>query len=148
AELPALQSFLPLLKELDDPSARFAIEFRHRSLLGADVSALLADHNVALAATDYPGMPKRWERTADFTYLRLIGRHGAFPQHRELQADHPSDIRRWTDTLRANAARFTAAYILCNNDYEGHAPSTCNKVKANLGLPVLQPPPEIQGSLF
>jgi uncharacterized protein YecE (DUF72 family) len=119
AELPALQSFLPLLKELNDPTARFAIEFRHRSLLGADVSALLTEYNVALVAADYPGMPKRLERTADFAYLRLIGKHGAFDQHRERQADHSADIRRWTDALRAHQSHFSAAYILCNNDYEG-----------------------------
>jgi uncharacterized protein YecE (DUF72 family) len=148
AELPALQAFLPLLKDLDDPTARFAIEFRHRSLIGADVSAFLAEHRVALVAADYPGMPKRLETTADFAYLRLIGRHGAYDHHREIQGDHSADIRRWADALRADPSRFTAAYILCNNDYEGYAPATCNRVKAALGLPTDDLPAEIQGSLF
>src|SRR5581483_11791301 len=101
-ELDALQAFLPTLRSLGDPSARFAIEFRHRSLIGPDVSALLAEHNVALAAADYPPMPKRLEVTGDFVYLRLIGRHGAFPQHRELQADRTPDLQLWIEALRAN----------------------------------------------
>src|SRR5579859_3532359 len=75
ADLPRLQAFLPLLSRLDDPGARFAIEFRHRSLVGADVTALLTEQGVALAAADYPAMPKRLEVTADLLYLRLIGRY-------------------------------------------------------------------------
>ncbi len=147
-EIGALQAFLPTLHTLGDASARFAIEFRHRSLIGPDVSALLAEHHVALACADYAYMPRRFEVTADFVYLRLIGRHGAFAQHRERQADRLPDLQRWADLLRQNQDRFTAAYVFCNDDYEGHSPATCNRFKALLGLPVTETPPETQGSLF
>lgn len=73
AELPALRDLLPVLAELQDPAVRFAMEFRHRSLLGEDVSELLRQHNVALVSADYAPMPKRFDPTADFAYLRLIG---------------------------------------------------------------------------
>ena len=148
AELPALRDFLPILSDLDDPAARFAIEFRHRSLVGEDVSELLRPHNVALVAADYPLMPKRFEATADFAYLRLIGQHGAFPQHREPQADKTADIERWATALRDNADKFTDAYVFCNNDYEGYAPATGNKFKRLLGQETLDALPEAQGSLF
>ena len=148
AELPALREFLPILPELQDADARFAIEFRHRSLLGEDVSELLREHNVALAAVDYAPMPKRFEATADFAYLRLIGRHGAFEHHRESQADKTPDIEKWVGALTANEEKFRAAYVFCNNDYEGYSPDTCNKFKRLVGQGVTARPPEAQGSLF
>jgi uncharacterized protein YecE (DUF72 family) len=147
-QLRDLEAFLPLLSQLSDKTAQFAIEFRHPSLIGTDVADLLAEHGVALAAADYPGMPKRLELTADFLYLRLIGKHGAFDHHRELQADRSAEIARWTDALRANQSHLKALYIFCNNDYEGYAPDTVNKVRQNLGLPPIEKPPETQGSLF
>jgi len=88
-QLPELQAFLPLLTQLSDKTARFAIEFRHRSLIGADVADMLADYGVALVAADIAGMPKRLELTTDFAYLRLIGKHGAFAQHRAPPANRP-----------------------------------------------------------
>jgi len=147
-QLPELQAFLPLLTQLSDKTARFAIEFRHRSLIGADVADMLADYGVALVAADIAGMPKRLELTTDFAYLRLIGKHGAFDQHREPQADRSAEIGRWIAALRANQSHIEAAYILCNDDYEGHAPATVNKVRQALGLAPVEKPPEIQGSLF
>ncbi len=154
AALPQLQAILPVLRELapgerDAPGARFAVEFRHRSLLAPDVSALLAEHNVALANADYAPMPKRFEITSDFLYLRLIGRHGAFPHHRAAQSDRAPDLERWAGVLRENQARFPqGAWIFCNNDYEGYSPQTADTFKRLLGLPVAPPPPPAQGSLF
>ena len=147
-QLPDLKAFLPLLTQLSDKTARFAIEFRHRSLIGTDVADLLAAYGVALVAADYPNMPKRLELTSDFTYLRLIGKHGAYDHHRELQADRAAEIARWTDALRANQSHIKAAFIFCNNDYQGYAPATVNTVRHNLGLGSIKKPPEIQGSLF
>ena len=148
AELPALRDLLPVLAELQDPAVRFAMEFRHRSLLGEDVSELLRQHNVALVSADYAPMPKRFDPTADFAYLRLIGRHGAFPHHRAPQADKTPDIEKWAGAIRANEDKFRAAYVFCNNDYEGYSPDTCNKFKRLVGQEATERPPEAQGSLF
>ena len=147
-QLPELRAFLPLLTQLSDKTAQFAIEFRSRSLIGADVADLLADYGVALVAADIVGMPKRLELTTNFAYLRLIGKHGAFDQHREPQADRSTEIVRWVAALRANQSHIDAAYIFCNDDYEGHAPATVNKVRQHLGLAPIEKPPETQGSLF
>ncbi len=147
-QLPLLQAFLPRLAQLSDKTARFAMEFRHRSLIGADVADMLADYRVALVAADIVGLPKRLELTTNFAYIRLIGKHGAFDQHRELQADRSAEIARWVAALRANQTHIEAAYILCNDDYEGHAPATVNKVRQHLGLAPIAKPPETQGSLF
>lgn len=148
AELDALKAFLPTLGELGDATARFAAEFRHRSLIGPDVSELLAAHNVALAAADYAPMPKRFEITADFVYLRLIGRHGAFPHHREPQADRTPDLQRWAAVLRENAGRYQFAVAFMNNDYEGFSPKTAETFQQMLGLPTAVRPQAVQGTLF
>lgn len=148
AELPALQAFVPMLSEIGAPSARFAVEFRHRSMITPEVSALLAEHRVALVAADYAPMPRRFEITTDFVYLRLIGRHGDYPKHDRLYGGREDEIRRWANVLRQNQGRLQSAYVLCNNDYEGYSPATCNKVKGLLGLSVTERPTEEQGSLF
>jgi uncharacterized protein YecE (DUF72 family) len=148
AEMGALEAFLPSLAELGDETARFAIEFRHRSWLGADVSDLLRLHNIALASTDYVIMPRRYELTTDFVYLRLIGRHGAYPKNDKLYGDRSVDLQRWAEVLLKSRERYKAAYVLVNNEYEGYAPETAVRLKQILGLPAALPPQEIQGSLF
>ena len=148
AEIDNLRAFLPTLRELQDPTARFAIEFRHRSLISPDVSQLLKEEGVALALTDYVAMPRRYELTADFVYMRLIGRHGDYPRHDRLYGDRSASIQHWADALRASQTNFTVAYVHCNNDYEGYSPATANKLKGRLGLAIQTAPPAIQGSLF
>ena len=147
-ELDNLRSFLPLLRQLSDSAARFAIEFRHRSLIGQDVTELLTEYNVALVAADYVGMPRRFELTSDYVYLRLIGRHGAYPKHDTTYGERPDEMKRWAEILTQNTARYTHAYVFANNDYEGYSPATCNKFKELLGLPVNANPPAAQGALF
>jgi uncharacterized protein YecE (DUF72 family) len=146
--LPDLETFLPTLTDLNDPSARFAIEFRHPSLFADDVFDLLTRHNVALAATDYSRQPARFLQTADFVYVRLIGHHGAYEHHREPQGDHSGRLKRWTDKLREAAQSGAECWVFCNNDYEGYAPFTANRVKALLGQEQRDRPPDTQPSLF
>lgn len=147
-EIGSMRDFLPGLAELEDPDARFAIEFRDKSLLTADVFALLREHNVALVASDYERMPRRFAVTADFAYIRLIGRHGAFRQHREVVEDRSATVRSWASVLLRHQSRFRQAWILCNNDYEGFSPATCWTVQDALGLPTRRPAADLQGSLF
>ncbi|HLJ56469.1 MAG TPA: DUF72 domain-containing protein [Chthonomonadaceae bacterium] len=148
ADLPALESLVPALRSLADPHAEFAIEFRHASLIVPDVFALLAEHNVALVASDYRTLPRRFARTADFAYIRLIGRHGAFRQHRAIVSDRSASIRQWADVLLRGQHELSRAWIFCNNDYEGFAPATCRRVQGALGVPARSYPCEAQGSLF
>ncbi len=147
-DVPARQTLLPTLRELGDEAARFAIEFRHASLLASDVFELLKAHNIAVVAADYTGMPRRFAPTADFAYLRLIGKHGAFEKHRAVVEDKSGTVRRWADALLRHQSRFRAAWIFCNNDYEGFSPATCRSVQDALGIPTRQPAAEMQGKLF
>lgn len=147
-ELDNLATFLPSMATLQDPTARFAIEFRHRSLIGPDVNALLAEYNVALASVDYVVMPRRFDITGDFAYIRLIGQHGEFSHYRQRLVDRMPDLVKWASALRKRQERLKVAYVFCNNEYEGFGPETCNRFKALVGLPTLERPPEEQGSLF
>ncbi len=149
AELGNLEALLPKLAELGTGTERFAMEFRHRSLIGEDVSQLLSEHNVALASADIVNMPRRFEVTSHFVYLRLIGKHGQYDHHRHTQTDKSEHLTRWANVLRQQQSRFECAYIFCNNDYEGYSPTTVNRLKSLLGLPVTEATTtEVQGSLF
>lgn len=136
------------LQQFQQPQVRFAIEFRHRSLIGPDISELLTEHKVALVAVDFVNMPRRFELTADFVYVRIIGRHGAFEHHRHAQADRLPDLQKWAEALRRNREKYQEAFVFCNDDFEGHAPVTANSLKALLGQTVVERPPETQGTLF
>lgn len=147
-ELSNIENLLPKLESLCVEGQRFAMEFRHRSLITSDVSDLLRSHNVALVSADYVGMPRRFELTTDFVYLRLIGKHGSFEHHKETQTPKQEHLERWAEVLRSNQSHYERAYVFCNNDYEGYSPATCNRLKTLLGQNVRTAPAEIQGTLF
>jgi uncharacterized protein YecE (DUF72 family) len=71
-----LDSFL---KRVSSPARRFTVEIRNKDWLGTKLTDLLRKHNVALALTDTPFMPRPWEMkgtpdlvTADFAYMRWL----------------------------------------------------------------------------
>ncbi len=146
--LDALEELLPRLDSLRTGEEQFAFEFRNRTLIGSEVSEMLRTYSVARVAADYVGMPRRFEITADFVYMRLIGRHGDFEQHKTTQRDRASEIDTWAKVLIANQEAYQRAFVFCNNDYEGYSPATCNRLQERLGLQSKPAPQEIQGSLF
>ena len=148
ANLPQIRSFLPVLKTLDHSSARFALEVRHRSLLTDELYDLLREYQVAFVSIDYVGMPRRFELTTDFVYVRLLGKHDSFVTYHEVQGKRQEDVEKWAEVFKKNQDRFEKIFIYSNNDYEGHSPSTSNRMKEQLGLPVVDPVVEVQGSLF
>jgi uncharacterized protein YecE (DUF72 family) len=147
-EIESLQDLLSSLCRLDDPDPRFAIEFRHRSLLREDVISLLRKHNVALASTDYDGMPRSFHVTARFSYVRLIGNHGAFARHKEVQQDRSEAVVKWGSEIAKHQTDVRDCWVFCNNDYEGYAPETGRRMLASLGLPTRTPAAQLQGKLF
>ena len=146
AEAGALAAFLPRLPG----GARFAVELRHRSWWGDATADLLRAHGVCWAAADYIYLPKEIRRTADFLYLRFLGRHGQFDDKSREVLDKTEELRAW----RAKAAVHIEAddpvdsvYAFFNDDYAGHAPATANRLRALLGMEVEEGPPQ-QGRLF
>lgn len=144
----ALESLLPRLSEIASPDVRFAVEFRHASLLQRDVFDLLRATGVALVAADYASMPRRFVVTAPFTYLRLIGKHGSFDTYDHRIVDRSEEIARWADVILRHESRFDSVYVFCNNEYEGYSPETCRTLQAALGLLTTDAPAALQGRLF
>lgn len=149
--LGVLAEFLPVLSG----GIRYAVEFRHPSWFvvpeGMEepaVAALLRQHEVAWAATDYPGVPPRIYLTSDFLYIRWIGEHGAYERHTHERADLTDRLVSWSEALAAKGEQVGMLYGFFNNDYAGFAPATCNRFKKILGLTVSDFRPPQQGRLF
>lgn len=126
----------------------FAVEFRHRSWQTTATSQLLRNHNVCWASADYIHMPKNITLTSDFLYIRWIGRHGRFDNHDVERVDPAPELEKWSQEIQANLSGIFSVYGFFNNDYSGHSPTTCNKFKRLLGLPVKHSKPPQQSRLL
>lgn len=127
---------------------RYAVEFRHRSWDRPETNELLGRHNVCRVAADYIHLPKRIHRTADFLYLRFLGRHGQFPDKNQEQVDRTADLQNWLAQIQPHLPHVTDIYSFINDDYAGFAPATTNRFKQIVGLEVKQIRPLVQGRLF
>lgn len=140
AEFDNLAAFLARLPQ----DARYAVELRHRSWWGDATADLFRAHGVCWIAADYIYLPKEIRRTADFLYLRLLGRHGQFATKTHEVVDKSDDLRAWRAKIDAvsqpEAPRDVYAFF--NDDFAGHAPATANRFKALLGIEVEEGPPQ------
>lgn len=144
AQAGSLDRFLAALPD----SARYAVEFRHRSWDRPETADLLARHNACWVAADYIHLPKAIVRTTDFLYLRFIGRHGQYETKDRELVDKTADLQQWYAQIQQHAGEVTAVYGFFNNDYAGHSPATCNRLKRIAGLDAPDTHPPQQGRLF
>lgn len=143
AERDNLAAFLPRLPG----DLRFAVELRHRSWWSEETADLFRAHNVCWVAADYIYLPKEIRRTADFLYLRFLGRHGQFEVKTEEVLDKTADLRSWLAQIEPLRPDVTDVYVFFNDDYAGHAPATAARFMRLLGLDTGAGPPQ-QGRLF
>jgi len=109
-DLERLQRFVGLLPA----DARFTLEFRHDSWLVPAVFGLLRAHRIALCIPDHPKMPKSFEITSDFTYIRMhLPPSGLGYGERALQP--------WADRVIEWRRQGLDVFVYFNNDMEGHA---------------------------
>jgi uncharacterized protein YecE (DUF72 family) len=93
---------------------RFTFEFRHDSWLVPAVFELLRARRIALCIPDHPKMPKSFEVTSDFIYIRMhlpprgLGYGG--------QA-----LRPWAQRVLEWTQQSLDVFVYFNNDVEGHA---------------------------
>jgi uncharacterized protein YecE (DUF72 family) len=93
---------------------RFTLEFRHDSWLVTAVFELLRAHRIALCIPDHPKMPKSFEITSDFTYIRMhLPASGLGYGERALQP--------WAHRVREWRSQKIGVFVYFNNDMEGHA---------------------------
>jgi uncharacterized protein YecE (DUF72 family) len=154
--LPILQACLAGL-----PSGlRYAVEIRHQSWYTAAnetpgnqsgepaLAQMLRDVGVCWVATEYPDLPQRIFRTADFLYLRWIGQHGTFRRHDHERIDRTTQLRHWQQVLLDVSPLVRVVFGFFNNDYAGFAAGTANRFKELTDLPTSPLLPPQQGKLF
>lgn len=126
----------------------YAVEFRHPSWYIPETAELLKAQQMAWVSLDYINLPKQIGLTTDFLYIRWLGEHGRFEQKNREQADVTPELNWWWDYLRPHVGHVKTIYGFFNNDYAGHSPSSCNRFKNLVGLPVVYPELPQQGRLF
>jgi uncharacterized protein YecE (DUF72 family) len=118
---------------------RFAVEFRHRSWVRADVYDLLRAHNVAWVMLDLSYMPKVFQVTADFVYIRWLGQRQGFERYDRLQTDRGDDLEQWARVVQHLPPEVQAVYGYFNDDYAGFAPGSALMLKQKLGQRAVDP---------
>ena len=109
-DLKRLERFVAMLPA----DLSYSLEFRHDSWLVPAVFDVLREYRIALCIPDHPKMPKSFEITSDFTYIRMhLPPHGLGYGERALQP--------WAQRLRDWRAENLDAFVYFNNDMEGHA---------------------------
>jgi uncharacterized protein YecE (DUF72 family) len=109
-DLERLERFVGMLPK----DVRFTLEFRHDSWLVPAVFDLLREHRIALCIPDHPKMPKLFEITSDFTYIRMhLPLRGLGYGERALQP--------WAERVRDWRSQKLDVFVYFNNDIEGHA---------------------------
>ena len=146
-----LQSFLSELRSFRQAKdLRLAVELRHASWYTEehDTSAMLSTHNACWTATEFPNLPRDIHLTADFLYVRWIGKHGSYQSHERERVDKTAELKLWWQQLQTYLDRVESIYGYFNNDYAGHAPATCNKFKTIAGFEIKHPEIPKQPRLF
>lgn len=145
-EREILARFLPTLP----PGPRYAIEFRHASWHVPRTAELLRQHGVCWVATDYEDLPVEIYPTADFLYIRWIGKHNVLPHPGHEVVDRAERLQAWVERIHnaAESGGVQTVFGFFDNDFAGHAPASCNRLKTILGLPVASSSGEEQGRLF
>jgi uncharacterized protein YecE (DUF72 family) len=107
---------------------RYAVEVRHRSWLGSDLTTMLRERGAALSLIDYPRMPRMEDVTADFSYIRWLGDRREFPSgHTHLLRARDDDLRWWSGVVDRFLEEGKTVFAYANNHYQNHSPSTLER---------------------
>jgi uncharacterized protein YecE (DUF72 family) len=138
--------FLDLLPPaLGERPLRHCVEVRHASFADARFADLCRERGVAICLADHPTYPMITERTAQFTYARLMR------LEERLDQGYPTDaISAWADRLRASSpagsdsgpsgGNIFAFFIGAGGEGKIRAPAAAQALLEALGA---QPPPAL-----
>ncbi len=109
---------------------RWAVELRDPSWCHDDVFGVLERHGAALCWHDLlPGLP--WERTTDWTYVRL---HGPDAVRRPYHGRYrPTRLAPLARRLGARLRSGNDVYVYFNNDGHGHAVRNADRLRELVG---------------
>lgn len=125
AEAAALRQFVETLPA----GFQYAVEFRHRSWLEPQTYALLAERGIAWCMIDLYYMPKVYEVTAPFTYVRWLGDRSKIDKVDHVQFDRRRELIDWAAVLKERVAdKVTRVYAYVNNHYAGHSPANVRQL--------------------
>jgi uncharacterized protein YecE (DUF72 family) len=158
--LPRLKIFLANLST----EFRFAIEIRNKGWLTAEFLDLLRAHQIAYVLTDQSWMPGPNEIfdkfdpiTTDFTYIRWLGDRKGIERvtkvWNRIVVDRSVEMRSWVDVCEKIQRRGVTIFGYFNNHYAGFGPESVQLFRdmgaaKGLEIPVLQPPPPVNPTLF
>jgi uncharacterized protein YecE (DUF72 family) len=120
-DLPRLEAFLVQLRAVA-PSARPAFEFRHASWFSDDVYAALRQQQAALCIAEDEELATPLEPTTGWGYLRL-----------RRQDYGGAALAAWAERVRAQAARWSDAYVFFKHEDEGMGPKLAAQLIALCG---------------
>ncbi|MCC5812571.1 MAG: DUF72 domain-containing protein [Ectothiorhodospiraceae bacterium] len=129
-------------------SVPFAIQFDHGSWWRPDVAELLSEQGVGWAYADEPDRsvatmpvdrvgsssyrPRLPPRTADFLYLRWLGRSGQFGDLGREHLNPDARLQWWVSHIGEELRRHPApagVFGFFSNGYAGHAPASCRRFR-------------------
>ena len=151
-------------------SVAAAVELRHDSWwrpgVGPRLARALRAKNMAWVVGDEPPkevadqrpdvaevvgiyQPRPTVLTADWLYVRWIGRHQQFPDRSVERLDPTPRLAWWAQKLGGLAAEQRVREVVgfFNNGYSGHSPAAVRRFQKLLGLPQ-RDPPAAAASLF
>lgn len=142
-----LQFFTAFLRDLPN-DIHFAVEFRHNSWYTQRTRELLQTYRIGWVASEFSNLPLHSMPTADFNYLRWLGKHAAFRRYDHEQLDVSLRLSWWENEIHTYVNQDQTVYGFFNNEYSGFAPATCNRFKVLLGLPTVSFQQPVQKRLF
>jgi uncharacterized protein YecE (DUF72 family) len=128
---------------------RFAVEIRNRDWYETDICDMLKARGVALVLHDLYYMPRREDITADFVYVRWLGRRTDLKRFDRIQLDRRDEEEWWAERVRRFLDSGLTVFGFFNNLWAGHSPASALGFLARLGRPAepIDPQP-LQPRLF
>lgn len=86
--------------------------------------------------------PRAITPTADFLYIRWLGKHDQFDDRSKEHFDPSARLRWWAERLHSilnQNPHVRVVYGFFDNDFVGHAPATARRFRDILGLPAPNP---------
>jgi uncharacterized protein YecE (DUF72 family) len=121
---------------------QFAVEIRNRDWYDTDICEMLRSRGIALALHDLYYMPRRTDTTADFVYIRWLGRRMGLKRFDRIQLDRRDEEAWWGERVQSFLDRGLAVYGYFNNLWAGHAPASARGFLERLGRPMSPAEPE------